>query len=105
MDEVLAVGDAAFQKKLHLGQDAGGRRRLRAAPVLVVSHQLDVIHRLCKRAVWLDRGRIAAYGLAAEVVARYLSEAGLVAAPGADVGLSGDAGASSGDGAVRASCG
>jgi Wzt C-terminal domain len=57
--------------------------------VLVVSHQLDVIHRLCKRALWLDRGRVVTSGPAAEVIAAYLSGAGVVAAPGAWVDLTG----------------
>jgi lipopolysaccharide transport system ATP-binding protein len=96
VDEVLAVGDAAFQRRCleaMRGVAASGRT------VLVVSHQLDVINRLCRRAVWLDRGRVAATGAAAEVVAAYLAGAGTVAAPGVPIDLSGAA--RSGSGAAR----
>ena len=67
--------------------------------VLVVSHQLDVINRLCRRAVWLDRGRVAATGPAAEVVAAYLSGAGMIAAAGVPVDLT--SAVRSGSGAAR----
>jgi lipopolysaccharide transport system ATP-binding protein len=55
IDEVLAVGDAEFQKKC-LGKmnslAKGGRT------VMFVSHNLDAIHKLCQRALWIDEGRI-----------------------------------------------
>ena len=70
MDEVLAVGDAAFQKKcLGKMEDAssGGRT------VLFVSHNLVAIQSLCSRVLWLDGGRVEAQGRANELVAQYLS--------------------------------
>jgi len=55
VDEVLAVGDAEFQKKC-LGKmkevAVGGRT------VLFISHDMDSVQRLCRRAIWLDRGRL-----------------------------------------------
>jgi lipopolysaccharide transport system ATP-binding protein len=55
IDEVLAVGDAAFQKKC-LGKmrevASGGRT------VLFISHDMDSIQMLCNRAIWLDKGRV-----------------------------------------------
>jgi len=69
MDEVLAVGDAAFQKKcLGKMEDAssGGRT------VLFVSHNLVAVQSLCDRVLWLDRGRVEAAGPVAEVVPAYL---------------------------------
>ena len=69
VDEVLAVGDAAFQKKcLNKMQDVGRQGRT----VLFVSHSMPAITRLCERAILLDGGRVLRDGPAAEVVAAYL---------------------------------
>jgi len=70
VDEVLAVGDAAFQRKClgRMGEVAGEGRT-----VLFVSHNLLALRSLCPRAIWLEAGRIAADGPSEEVVARYLS--------------------------------
>jgi lipopolysaccharide transport system ATP-binding protein len=69
IDEVLAVGDAEFQKKClgkmsEIGQ--GGRT------VIFVSHSMPAILRLCDRAILLDRGRVVIDGPTHEVVRRYL---------------------------------
>jgi len=69
VDEVLAVGDAEFQRRC-LGRMAEVERSGRT--VLFVSHNLDAIDRLCERAVWLEKGRIAAEGPPAEVIDAYL---------------------------------
>jgi ABC-type polysaccharide/polyol phosphate transport system ATPase subunit len=74
VDEVLAVGDAEFQRKC-LGKMAEVEREGRT--VLFVSHNLDAIARLCPTTVWLDQGRVQAIGATQEVVASYLS-AGVV---------------------------
>jgi lipopolysaccharide transport system ATP-binding protein len=69
VDEVLAVGDAQFQKKC-LGKMSeigeGGRT------ILFVSHSMPAILRLCTRAILLDHGRVTAAGSSHEVVRRYL---------------------------------
>src|SRR5437870_8496484 len=72
MDEVLAVGDAQFQKKClgKMGEVAGGGRT-----VLFVSHNLAAIAELCERALMLAGGDLIADGSVAPVVARYLKEA------------------------------
>jgi lipopolysaccharide transport system ATP-binding protein len=70
VDEVLAVGDASFQKKcLGKMQDVtrGGRT------VLFVSHNMTAIQSLCGRGVWLDHGQIAEQGATRPVVANYLN--------------------------------
>jgi hypothetical protein len=70
VDEVLAVGDAEFQKKcLGKMQDVsrGGRT------VLFVSHNLDAIRRLCRTALWIDSGRVKSIGETNQVVSEYLS--------------------------------
>src|SRR5690606_7255664 len=70
VDEILAVGDAEFQKKC-LGRMNEGAREGRT--VIFVSHNLDAIQRLCTRCMMLDGGQVAAYGPTADVVAAYLS--------------------------------
>lgn len=68
VDEVLAVGDAAFQRKC-LGKMAEVTREGRT--VLFVSHNMPAIQRLCATAFLLEKGRIAANGSAATVVDAY----------------------------------
>ena len=70
VDEILAVGDAEFQKKC-LGRMNEVAREGRT--VIFVSHNLDAIQRLCTRCMMLDGGQVAAYGPTADVVAAYLS--------------------------------
>ena len=65
VDEVLSVGDAAFQKKC-LGKIDDVARRGRT--VLLVSHQMFAIRTLCQRALWFDGGRLIKDGPALEVV-------------------------------------
>jgi lipopolysaccharide transport system ATP-binding protein len=69
VDEVLAVGDAEFQKRcLGRMEDLGQSGRT----VLFVSHQMQAVAQLCDRAIWLERGGIAGDGPSSDVVARYL---------------------------------
>src|SRR5690606_29261463 len=70
VDEVLAVGDASFQKKC-LGKMGDVARQGRT--VLFVSHNMDAVQRLCSRAMMLDRGLVAEEGAVAPVIARYLA--------------------------------
>src|SRR5689334_11254787 len=55
IDEVLAVGDAAFQQKCH---DEFGRLRRSGATVLLVTHDMAAVQRFCERALLLDHGRL-----------------------------------------------
>ena len=69
VDEVLAVGDAEFQRRcLGRMQDFGASGRT----VLFVSHNMQAVARLCERTLLLDEGRIVHDGPSPEVVARYL---------------------------------
>jgi lipopolysaccharide transport system ATP-binding protein len=70
VDEVLAVGDAAFQAKC-LGRmnDIAEEGRT----VIFVSHNMGAVTRLCTRACWIDGGRIATDGSPVDVVAAYLA--------------------------------
>ena len=69
VDEVLSVGDAAFQRKC-LGRMSavaeGGRT------VLFVSHNMGAVRNLCARGIWLDEGTIVCEGRSDEVVESYL---------------------------------
>ncbi|HXH20993.1 MAG TPA: ABC transporter ATP-binding protein [Dehalococcoidia bacterium] len=73
VDEVLAVGDAVFQKRCldHMAAMARSGRT-----VLFVSHNMDLIPRLCRTALLLRDGAVALEGPAPTVVAAYLAEQG-----------------------------
>ncbi|MBR8837090.1 MAG: ABC transporter ATP-binding protein [Stigonema ocellatum SAG 48.90 = DSM 106950] len=69
VDEVLAVGDAQFQKKcLGKMEDAGKEGRT----VLFVSHNMGTITQLCKTGIYLKRGQIVDTGTINSVVSKYL---------------------------------
>ncbi|HUS09729.1 MAG TPA: polysaccharide ABC transporter ATP-binding protein [Pyrinomonadaceae bacterium] len=72
MDEVLAVGDAAFQQKC---LDKMHDIRQQGRTILFVSHDMTAITRLCKSVVLLENGRVVCDGEPREVVNRYLSSA------------------------------
>ena len=70
VDEVLAVGDVAFQAKCmgKMGEVAKGGRT-----ILFVSHNMAAMENLCSRAILLEGGRMVESGPAAEVIRRYLA--------------------------------
>jgi lipopolysaccharide transport system ATP-binding protein len=69
VDEVLAVGDAEFQRRcLGRMEDLSDSGRT----VLFVSHQMQAVAQLCDRVIWLEKGMIVGDGPAPEIVARYL---------------------------------
>lgn len=69
MDEVLAVGDAAFQFKC---LDKMHEIRQQGRTILFVSHSMAAVTRLCKRAILLEHGQMKGDGLAEKVVNEYL---------------------------------
>ena len=71
VDEVLAVGDAAFQKKC-LGKMADVSQQGRT--VVFVSHNMTALRSLCTRAVWLNEGKVMEDGPAGAVVDHYLQK-------------------------------
>jgi lipopolysaccharide transport system ATP-binding protein len=73
VDEVLAVGDAAFQKKClgKMGEVAQGGRT-----VLFVSHNMAAVRRLCRRGLLLHQGEIVARGDVGACIETYLASAG-----------------------------
>jgi ABC-type polysaccharide/polyol phosphate transport system ATPase subunit len=69
IDEVLAVGDAAFQQKCF---DEFGRIRESGKTVLLVTHDMGAVQRFCDRALLLERGRVVEVGEPERVGNRYL---------------------------------
>jgi len=68
IDEVLAVGDASFQAKCL--QRIYEFRSL-GTTIILVSHQTKEVERHCDQALWIDQGRVAAFGRTQEVIAHY----------------------------------
>src|SRR5205814_556196 len=70
VDEVLAVGDAQFQKKcldkMHDFASMEGRT------ILFVSHNIEAITRLCSQVLWLDRGKLLMKGRTEDVIPEYI---------------------------------
>jgi ABC-type polysaccharide/polyol phosphate transport system ATPase subunit len=69
IDEVLAVGDAAFQQKCY---DQFNRLRDAGRTILFVTHEMDAVTRFCHRALLLERGNMVQIGPPREVANRYL---------------------------------
>jgi ABC-type polysaccharide/polyol phosphate transport system ATPase subunit len=68
VDEVLAVGDEAFARR---SLEKFGEFERAGKTLLFVSHDLGLVADRCRRALWLDRGRLAADGPSAETIALY----------------------------------
>lgn len=86
MDEVLAVGDAEFQRKC-LGRIEDVSRS-DGRTVLFVSHNMDAVQRLCSRTILLENGRIVSEGETAGVVSKYLAREKTVSSARAWIDLS-----------------
>jgi ABC-2 type transport system ATP-binding protein/lipopolysaccharide transport system ATP-binding protein len=68
LDEIIGVGDASFMAKAK----ARLEKIVRQAQILVVSSHSDIIIRdLCEKAIWLDKGHVAAFGAVDDVLAAY----------------------------------
>jgi ABC-type polysaccharide/polyol phosphate transport system ATPase subunit len=72
IDEVLSVGDLAFQEKARARM---GEMVDRAHLMVMVTHDLDSVPKVCNRAVWLDHGHMMMEGPTDEVIAAYKSSA------------------------------
>lgn len=71
VDEVLSVGDLAFQNKARARME----RMMNTARVIVmVSHDLDSLASICQTGVWMDHGRVKRIGPMREVIAAYTAE-------------------------------
>ncbi|HUQ96597.1 MAG TPA: ABC transporter ATP-binding protein, partial [Chitinophagaceae bacterium] len=72
VDEVLAVGDAEFQKKcMGKMKDVSTQK---GRTIIFVSHNMQAINSLCSKAVWLQKGSVLANGEAKTVVNQYMSQ-------------------------------
>jgi ABC-type polysaccharide/polyol phosphate transport system ATPase subunit len=69
LDEVLAVGDERFRRKCSARLDQFWDEH---CTILVVSHDMGFIRTACRRAIWMESGRVRMDGDAEDVVARYL---------------------------------
>lgn len=69
VDEVLAVGDATFQRKC---MDRIDELRRKKTTILLVSHDVNAVQRICNRAIWMEGGKILADGNTEEVAQKYL---------------------------------
>ena len=72
IDEILGVGDFAFQNKCFARMNAMLRE---GVTLLLVSHSHNKVVQMCQRAAWLERGRLRGLGPAKEVVRAYLDDA------------------------------
>jgi lipopolysaccharide transport system ATP-binding protein len=71
VDEVLAVGDAAFQKKC-LGK-MGEVSKNEGKTVLFVSHNMAAVNRLCSIGIWMEQGELGSLGVLSKVIEAYSS--------------------------------
>jgi len=70
IDEILAVGDAEFQKKcLDVMGNLGGRGRT----ILFISHNMTAVENLCSRVIWIDDGKVRQDGNNKKVIKNYLA--------------------------------
>ena len=72
VDEVLAVGDEAFQHKCSRRIE---RFQNEGRTILFVSHDMDAVRRVAPRTIWIDRGKLRDDGPTAQVLAAYLDSA------------------------------
>jgi lipopolysaccharide transport system ATP-binding protein len=86
VDEVLAVGDAAFQRR---SVERIEVLRSSGTAVLFVSHDLGLVRKVCERAVWLDGGVVREEGEAGPIVRAYLQASAGQERPTASAGMLG----------------
>lgn len=70
VDEVLAVGDMAFQAKCSRKID---EFKSQGRTIVLVSHNLEQVRRICNKAAWLENGKVLSAGNAGDVLGAYLS--------------------------------
>lgn len=75
IDEILAVGDVAFQKKCF---DRLKEIKAQGTTIVIVSHSLTQIEKICERSFWIDNGQIRAEGYPVNVHAQYLDFMGII---------------------------
>ena len=73
IDEILAVGDQHFQDKCFNKLEELAESEM---TIVIVSHSLDSLKKLCKRAIWINEGKIAMDGNCSKVIEEYLKVCG-----------------------------
>ncbi len=68
LDEIMSVGDEAFQRKSEARMRSFFEKGI---TILLVSHNMEQVEKLCTRVIWLDHGVVKAEGKAEEVITRY----------------------------------
>lgn len=68
IDEILAVGDQHFQDKCFAKLEELAKSKM---TIVIVSHSLDYIKKLCNRAIWINEGKVAMDGKCSEVIDEY----------------------------------
>lgn len=74
VDEVLAVGDASFQKKCLLKMQ---QFKKAGKTIVFISHNMGAVKRICTRVIWLEKGKIADDGKPGNVIPKYLAKSAL----------------------------
>ncbi len=69
VDEVLAVGDATFQRKC---MERISQLKQQGVTILLVSHDIKSVRQICDRVIWMERGQILADGITESVIQKYL---------------------------------
>ncbi len=69
IDEILAVGDIAFQKKC---LDKLGEFQKKGATMVLISHSMELINNLCQKAIFIEDGKVKAIGTPGSVTTKYL---------------------------------
>ncbi|HEY1754588.1 MAG TPA: ABC transporter ATP-binding protein [Bryobacteraceae bacterium] len=75
IDEVLAVGDLAFQRKC---LDRIAELKAAGCAIVLVSHDATVVQGMCEETLWLRAGNVAGYGPSATVIPQYVAEANML---------------------------
>ncbi len=73
IDEILAVGDQHFQDKCFAKLEELAKSNM---TIVIVSHSLDSIKKLCNRAIWINNGEVAKDGKCQDVISEYLKVCG-----------------------------
>jgi ABC-type polysaccharide/polyol phosphate transport system ATPase subunit len=95
VDEVLAVGDAAFRRR---ALEALRQLIVDGKTVLFISHDMWNVRRLCDQILWMEEGRVRAYGAAAAIAEQYMNEVNAQALAHQEIALQS---ARSGTGEIR----
>lgn len=87
VDEILAVGDLNFQKRC---LDRFALLRDEGRTIVVVSHDVDMVDRLCETSAWINQGKLAAFGSTSQVVEAFVADGNNLGSETGNAGLTRD---------------